>query len=92
MGLYVTCCGVMLRFNVSSLPLLFFHGGGSKVNFIILFSWSPRLVLGLCVDLLWLLCFYLHVQCLFVGFNDFLGTVSSGWFSVFIFTPIVWFE
>ena len=28
--------------------------------------------------LLWLLCFYLHVQCLFVGFNDFLEIVRGG--------------
>ena len=60
------------------LTFVVFLGGGSKVNFIILFSWLPRLVLGLRVELLWLLCFYLHVQCLFVGFNDFLGIVRGG--------------
>ena len=59
-------CSLMSAFVV-------FLGGGSKVNFISLFSWLPRVVLGLCVELLWLLCFYLHVQCLFVAFNVFSG-------------------
>ena len=76
----------MLRFNVSSFPLMFFSGGVSGAifflsvyrflfqDFVFVCLFMARLLcFGLCVKLLWLCCFYVHVQCLSVGFDDFLG-------------------
>ena len=76
-----------LMFNVSSFPLMFFQVGFLGlfspqvciVSCFIIFVFCLFIVrllcfcLGLCAELLWLLCFYVHVQCLFVGFDDFLG-------------------
>ena len=82
------------KFCSMFLPFLWcFSGGGSggyfflkcssfSVSLFLLFCLLiARLLcfcLGLCVELLGLLRFYLHAQCLFVGFNDFLGIVRGG--------------
>ena len=80
----------MLMFNVSSFPLMFFQVGVLGLFFLKCSSFPVSLFfclfiarllcfcLGLCVELLWLLCFYLHVQCLFVVsmiFWELLGVV-----------------
>ena len=71
-------------FNVSSFPLIFFVVGVLGLFFLNCSSFPVSLFLlfclfiarllcvrCVCVELLWLLCLYLHVQCLFVGFNVF---------------------